>query len=296
MKSRCPHRAGFSGLAAFIVAVSLTATQAAIAAGAADGSLFNRVVIVGASASAGYTASQSPNAPKVEQLRLNRYWDAALPAPHEPVKNLASILFFLSPERTASQQLAQAQALQPTLIAGPDFLFWFCYGTLDTNETRAARLEAGLKLLEQVPCPLLLGNIPDASGADKDMLPVEAVPTRAEMDAANRRIKQWAAEHQNVSLMDLSTLMSQAAGNHALTVHGNKWVDGSTRALLQEDGLHPTPAGCSMLTLAALDAICVTQKKIPASAIHWDAAELEHAVMTAPSAPNNRPLSRSGAN
>jgi lysophospholipase L1-like esterase len=142
------------------------------------------------------------------------------------------------------------------------------------NETRAGRLESGLKLLETVSCPLLIGNIPDASGADKDMLPAEAVPTRAELDTANRRIRQWAASHKNIIVLDLSALMLKATANQALKVHGNKWPAGSTRALLQADGLHPAPAGCSMLTLAALDAICADQKKIPLSAIRWGANDV----------------------
>jgi hypothetical protein len=291
MKSRCFTRAGVPALAAFILGLCFTASQAAPA-----GTLFDRVVIIGASASAGYTAMPGPDAPKLEQLRFSRYWDAALLAPHEPVRSLASLLFFLSPEPSARQQLSRALAMQPTLVAGSDFLFWFCYGPVKTNETRAVRLETGLKLLESVPCPLLIGNIPDASGADQDMLPPEYVPTKAEMDAANRRIKQWAAKRRNVVVLNLSNLMLQAAANRALAVHGNKWAAGSTRALLQPDGLHPTPAGCSMLTLAALDAICAAHKQTPATAIRWDAGEIQRLVQTAPAAPDNRRPSAPGAN
>ncbi len=294
MKSRCSSLVRFPALVAFIVALSFVSSQAAVAAGAPVTPLFNRVVVIGASASAGFADSGGPGQPTPAQLRLSRYWDAALVGPHEPVKSFAALFFFQSPESTGRQELSQALALQPTLIAGPDFLFWFCFGTLKTNETRAARLETGLALLEQVRCPLLVGNIPDASGAVKTMLSPDEVPAKAEMDAANRRIKQWAAKHKNVVLLDLSTLVGQVIANRALNVHGNKWAAGSTRALLQTDGLHPTPAGCSMLTLAALDVICAAQKKLPATAIRWDAAEIEHAVLTAPLTPNNRRSSGPG--
>ena len=271
-------------LVALAAATVLFAHQALFAATPPDAPIFKRVVVVGASASAGYTILRGPGAPTGDQLRLSRYVDAALLSPHEPVKSVADLLMFLAPERSGQREISNAVAMQPSLIVGVDFLFWFCYGELGANETRTARLESGLKLLESVTCPIVIGNIPDASGADKDMLSPEAIPTRAEMDAANRRIKEWAAKHKNVVVFDLAKDMAQAASDRALTVHGNKWPAGNTRALLQDDGLHPMPAGCSMLTVAALDALCAADQKVPKKAVGWDAETIRKAALAASAA------------
>lgn len=280
---------GIRALAAFLVAASYCVHPELVAADAPDAGIFSRVMVIGASASAGFVSSPTSNGPVAGQLQLNRYLDAALLMPHQKVPNYANVLLFLQPEATARRELAQALPANPSLLIGPDFLFWFCYGSVGPNETRASRLETGLQLLEAVSCPLLIGNIPDASGADPNMLPRDYIPTKAEMDAANRRIRDWAAKHKNVMVVDLAKLMGAAAANQALNVHGNKWAAGASRALLQDDGLHPTPAGCAMLTLASLDAIRASQKAIPSSAIRWDAKEIQRIVLTEALAVPNRP-------
>src|SRR5207247_465117 len=142
---------------------------------------WGRIVMVGASASAGFTESEPLGGPKTPQYRLSRYLDAALLAAHEPVQNLANSMFFIQPEAAGRYQIDQALKARPTLVVGIDFLFWFCYGEDPTDKDRLQRFEKGLKLLEAVQCPLILGDIPDASGASNDMLPADQVPSAATM-------------------------------------------------------------------------------------------------------------------
>src|SRR5438093_9415860 len=59
---------------------------------------WGRIVMVGASASAGFTESEPLGGPTTPQYRLSRYLDAALLAPHEPVQNLAHTMFFANAE------------------------------------------------------------------------------------------------------------------------------------------------------------------------------------------------------
>ena len=92
--------------------------------------------MVGASATAGFTMSEPFGGTNTAQYRLNRYVEAALLAPHEPVTNLASALFFLQPEAAGRSQIDLALKLKPTLVVGVDFPFWFCYGDVRTNEGR----------------------------------------------------------------------------------------------------------------------------------------------------------------
>src|SRR5437667_2070215 len=201
---------------------------------------WGRVVMMGASATAGFTESEPLGGPKTEQYRLSRYLDAALLTPHEPVQNLANIMFFIQPEAAGRYQIDQALQTRPTLVVGVDFLFWFCYGEGLTEKDRLQRFEKGLKLLEAGQCPLVVGDIPDASGASIDMLPPDQIPSAETMSAANRRLKEWAATRKNVVIVSLSGFMRTAMANQALTIHGHTVLEGKTRALLQSDRLHPS--------------------------------------------------------
>src|SRR6266705_2377773 len=139
-------------LGLFIVAFQLQVSAAE--------SPWQRVVVIGASASAGFVLSEPFGGTLTSRCRLNRYLDAAITVPHSPVESLASSLFFMNPEAFAPVQVAAATNARPTLVVGLDFLFWFCYGDGSTDAERAQRFEGGLKLLDQLHCPLVVGDIP----------------------------------------------------------------------------------------------------------------------------------------
>jgi hypothetical protein len=246
---------------------------------------WGRVVLVGASVSAGFTESEPFGGPKTPQYRLSRYLNAALRVPHEPVRSLANPMFFLNPDQEARKQLDQALKAKPTLVAGLDFLFWFCYGEGPSDADRARRFEQGLKLLEAVSCPLVLGDIPDASIALNTALSEEQIPSQAAILAANRRLKQWAAERPQVAIVPLSGIMRSVTANQALTVHAHTVVAGKSRHLVQSDRLHPSPSGCAILALSVLDSFVAGRPTLAASDVCWDPEEVLRAVAkTSPAA------------
>src|SRR5689334_1804853 len=101
---------------------------------------------------------------------------------------------FMNPDAFAPTQVEAATNARPTLVIGVDFLFWFCYGDGRTDSERAQRFEQGLKLLEQIPCPLVVGDIPDVSAAtNTGIISNEQVPSASARAAANKRLKAWAA-------------------------------------------------------------------------------------------------------
>src|SRR5205809_5092173 len=69
---------------------------------------WGRIVMVGASASAGFTESEPLGGPNTLRYRLSRYLDAALLVPHEPVQNLANTMFFIQPQAAGRSQVDQA--------------------------------------------------------------------------------------------------------------------------------------------------------------------------------------------
>src|SRR6185436_10796583 len=97
-------------------------------------------------------------------------------------------------------------------VVAVDFLFWFCYGSVENEDDRLKHFAAGLKFLEEIPGPLVVGDIPDASAAT-DMLTPDVIPTAATRTAANRRLKQWAAARPQVAIVSLSDFMRASLAN-----------------------------------------------------------------------------------
>ena len=248
--------------------------QAAQEDAAPSRSPWARIVMIGASASAGYTTSEPFGSTNMARYRLSRYVDAALLAPHEPVTNLASALFFLQPETMGRNQIDLTLKLKPTLVLGLDFPFWFCYGNLRTNENRQQRFEIGLQLLEKVPCRVVLGDIPDASAAANGILSEKEIPSADELAAANRRLRAWAEGRSQVILFPLAGFMRAAMGNQAITIHGGTVPAGETRLLIQEDKLHPSAPGCATLAVAILDVIQAKEPPSSPANIRWDPKEV----------------------
>lgn len=230
--------------------------------------------MVGASATAGFTVSEMLGGTNTQVHRLSRYVDAALLAPHEPVQNLAHALFFMQPEATGQSQIDQAIESKPTLVVGVDFLFWFCYGEGRTDRERLRRFEHGLKLLEPIPCPLILGDIPDASAAVNGMLSEKQMPSAPAMAAANRRLREWAATRPRVVLVPLAAFMRTAMANQPLALRGHTWPAGQTRVLLQDDRLHPSPPGAAALALAILDAFQSARPRAATNEVRWNPREV----------------------
>lgn len=246
------------------------ALLAGLGPGAVAASPWERMVVVGASVSAGFTLNEPLGGPQTPRLRLSRYLDAAVAMPHEPVRSFATTLLFLQPEAAARHELAEAQQARPTLLFGIDFLFWFCYGQDHSEADRLRRFDDGLKLLEGFHCPMVLGNIPDASSAVNRMLSPGQIPKPETLAAANRRLKAWAAGRTNVVILPLAALMRSVLANQAIKVHRHWLPKGQTRSLLQADRLHPTARGAAFLAVELLDAFAATLPKPPEHKIHWD--------------------------
>jgi hypothetical protein len=250
---------------------------AALWTGAAQGqpnTPWPRMVIVGASVSRGFTASEPFGGTKSKEYALDRYLSAAVLAPHDPPKNLANALFFVMPDDMGHEQIRQAMTNQPTLVIGIDFLFWFSYGRGQTDRDRQTHFEKGLKLLEALDCPLIVGDIPDASAAVNRMLSPDEIPSREVRESANHRLKDWAAQHKQVTVVPLAEFMRAVASNQSWTGHDFTLARGATRSLLQDDRLHPNQRGCAVLALSIFDAFLAGRSGLEAAQVRWDPDEV----------------------
>lgn len=202
--------------------------------------LFERVAVIGASASAGFGLS----------VRLGGVLEAALGEAAGEVLDAGDAYFFTSPEARGAAAVDRALAFEPTLVLALDFPFWFAYGDRPEDQ-RAAALERGLAQLDRLGCPVIVGGIPDMADAVGIMLTREQVPGEAAQLALDEQVRTWSAARERVAFFDLRRGHAQTVDGEA-TALGVPWPPDDEDAL-QGDELHPTEAGLVGLLLNALD-------------------------------------------
>lgn len=231
-----------------------------------------RVVVLGASLSSGFGLDHG----------LDKALEASLAAQHEPVRAAASEMFFLNSLQTGPQLLERALEAEPTLVVALDYLFWFGYGTIDaqggpleSEEERAALLERGLASLDELECPLVVGDFPDMSASVGRMLLPEQMPEPATLERLSRRVRAWAAERERTLVLPLAELVRALGSGENVRIGRHAFPAGSR--LLQYDQLHPTPEG--MAAVAQLVADELVKHGLAADAdFRWDLAPIVAAV------------------
>jgi hypothetical protein len=240
------------------------------AAAAPASPLFQRVVLLGASVTAGFDTTHPFGGPKTIQNRFSHFIESAIPGPHDPVATQANVLLFMKVREMMEKQIAATVAAKPTLVVGLDSLFWFCYGADMNPEQRVAKLDLGLHLLERIDAPLVVGDLPNASKAVGGILDKTEMPELATLAECNEKIKAWAAGRKNVVLFPLAEIMTQAQADDALSIGGLSWEKGKSRDLLQSDELHPSRRGLAALAIAALDAAAAANPPDPPGSLCRD--------------------------
>lgn len=244
-----------------------------------------RVVVVGASVSAGFGLSRELEA----NCTLTPFLRDALLSDAVKLHNLADSTLFLDPLNRARQQLESARELAPDFILGGDLPFWFGYGALPGPEARLARLERGLALLDELPCPIVIGDFPDMSPAlggsspmnfGRPILMPEQVPSPEELERLNARLRAWAAERDDVHVFAMSAFVARLRDDEPLEVRGVRVAGEEKSALLQSDLLHPTVRGSALFTLLLLDEAVksglLREEEVRWDLEHLDAAAWEH--------------------
>jgi hypothetical protein len=249
-------------------AVGEAATVAATAVPA-----LQHVAIVGASVSAGIglDPTANPFAGQPSKLQLAQIVEASILGPHETPHNGADFNFFSSPEGIAKRSAADAKAAKPTALVAIDYLFWLGYGP-GSDDKRAARVEAGLKLLDGFTCPVLVGDLPDFRGAGTNpmYLPATSIPPAEALSAMNKRIYEWAGAKKNVVIVPMGEMLRKVIVGETFTVAGTTFEKGSKERLLQADNLHTTLEGTCGLWALAVEAWRKADPTIPADALLID--------------------------
>ena len=164
-----------------IFAILLTACCVGSPASSPPQHPLDRVAVIGASATAGlgvvlrYTNEDGKK--RYVPAGLDKLLAAMVKHPNLKIVGSGRADFFFNPLLVGQQQIETASQASPTLVVALDFLFWHGYGRRNLSgeeipegaagrAARLALLEQGLLRLEELDCPILLGDFPDVSDAD----------------------------------------------------------------------------------------------------------------------------------
>ncbi|MGE3173145.1 MAG: hypothetical protein AB7O97_11020 [Planctomycetota bacterium] len=235
----------------------LSAQQDAAAAGNEESP--PRIEIVGASVSAGFvdgplTGGSSDNR-SVPLLRVVQSW---LGDTEVQVRSSADLMLFQDAEGRAPRQIERALKRDPQLALAVDFLFWFGYGYVRKGEdgeqaARLRRLELGLELLDRLPCPIVVGDLPDVHGAERRMISPRQIPDVEILDALNARLAAWAAERPRVRVFPLRALVAEMKEKGVALPCAEGAVQVRPGGLMQGDKLHATRLGMAYLGFVLQD-------------------------------------------
>ncbi len=242
---------------------------------ALDLGLFERVAVIGASASDGSFVGMDLG----EDVRFATILEEAVRGEATIAYDGAHLFFFTDAEGKAAETIPQAVEVEPTLVVAPDFLFWFFYGSAPSVERRLARLEEGLAWLERFDCPILVGDVPDMRGAEGKMIPSASMPPPESFAAANARITEWAAEDPDRVLLPLFEHNRNLASGEAFEVHGYRWDPDEHLGLLLDDELHPNLEGSAILCLMMLGCLAEAQGASLDGVVIRDPEEIAEAVI-----------------
>ena len=254
------------------------------------GHLYDRIAVVGASASDGFGVSIRADAPPADSTAPvdpnGKPTVAKKPMP--VLLNLSDVLryatktttdgttsqrvimhhyssgfFFANPGPTGQGEIYRALKIKPTLVLGLDFLFWYVYGTvtadgkpMTTGADRFSNLELGLEQLDRIVSagiPLVIADIADMHDAIGKMLSENQVPNVQTIGSANIRIMEWVKARPLVKIMLLSQILETLKKGGSIDLAGKSWNPAELGELLQDDQLHPTFAGTVVIAAGLID-------------------------------------------
>jgi hypothetical protein len=231
-----------------------------------------RIAVIGASVSLGFEVLPEHGG----EARLDVFLRALLRCRPEAVTLHANAFMFVQLAAVGPRMVREAKATEPTLVVALDFLFWYAYGDRLVEESRLSTFEQGLALLDEFPCPVLIGDVPDMTPALAGessigpMLLESQVPRPETLQRVNERLRAWAAERPRMIVVPMADFIDRMRAGEPIALRGNHWDADDVEDFLQPDLLHPTAEGTIALCLLALDRLASAREDVLDSAVLWD--------------------------
>jgi hypothetical protein len=217
--------------------------------------LWARPVVIGASVSDGYEHTERLGGPKSDALAIDHYLRHVTNLPAGKITNFSNRFCFVYPLGIAHRQVSDALEFKPSVVIAVDQLFWHLYGNFASNEQRLITFKSALAKLDSITCPLVIGNIPDASHSVGKMLAASQIPNLETIEKANQILNQWVKKRKQTAIIDLASFMKLSISNKEIKLKNITYPKGTTKSLLQTDMLHPTASGAEAISHAIIDSL-----------------------------------------
>lgn len=222
-----------------------------------------KVVVMGASVSAGFEdpTSRQADGSVNRSFKLDRVLKKAWPRKLARIYNVANLMMFQVPLKAGQKQVDAAKRVDADLVIGIDFPFWFGYGFATAvakdvvSKDRLAIQQKCFAMLDELECPILLGDYPDMRGASTKMLPRYMIPNSVTIAALNKQLYAYAAERKHVHVVSLARFVKRAVNQSQTYSYGEGKLVFPKNYLLQSDRLHATRLGVAVLTTHLLAAV-----------------------------------------
>ncbi|MGJ8656338.1 MAG: hypothetical protein ACSHX6_07800 [Akkermansiaceae bacterium] len=214
-----------------------------------------RPVIIGASVSDGYDHTEKLGGPKSDALALDHYLQKCLQTPAANFANFSNRFCFIHPLGISHKQVSDALKAKPSVIIAVDQLFWQLYGNFSSSEQRLITFQAALEKLDPITCPLVIGNIPDASHSLNKMLAASQIPNLETVEKANQLLTSWVKKRKQTAIIDLASFMKLSVSNKEIKLKHITYPAGTTKQFLQTDMLHPTEVGATAISYAVIESL-----------------------------------------
>ncbi|MCP5024044.1 MAG: hypothetical protein GY930_20040 [bacterium] len=247
----------------------------------------SRVAFIGASVSAGFGNARELKVGR--SVKLGGFFEQMLleEGISSEVYDFGSNQFFLDPLDTGKQQIEKASAINPTLIVGIDYLFWYAFGYPRMgNPRRTEGLRMGLKRLDSIDCHLIVGDLPNVDHALTGSSPLRGghpilrkgqIPGEQERIEMNKLIHEWASKKPNVEIFPLDKLMKQMVAGDEMELQGNTWKVEKLDHVLQSDLLHPKVRGSVWVAMHVAQA-SVQLPGVESADFNWDEAKIRERI------------------
>jgi len=216
--------------------------------------LLQKVYVAGASVSDGFGLSKDLKT----SVKLAHVFRAACKDEEAEFIPLGDARFFLDPRGAGERIIKAAKEGEASCFVGVDFLFWYAYGA-KSEARRVSFVEAALKALEELECPVLLGDLPDMSIAlegnyfGRPMISKEMIPAEETLKTLNKRLRAWAGEREQVHVVPLASLLHKIQSGGEIQLREVHYQPESLKQLLQADLLHLTSEGSMAVCLLVGD-------------------------------------------
>ena len=233
--------------------------------------VLTRAVVAGASISDGFGLAKELGT----GMKLAQVFEASCIKESASFTALGDSRFFIEPVSAGRRIVDVAIETKASCFIGVDFLFWYAYGNKSTAR-RLQHLEQGLKELERLKCPVLLGDMPDMSMAlsggyfGRPLITEKMIPSEDALKTLNARLIEWVGARESAEIIPLKALLTKIQAGETIELREQRYQPEELPELMQADNLHLSAKGSIAVSLLTADLLVKRHEELRAEDFLFD--------------------------